>query len=489
MPRACYKRKCVVATASRARKRNRANLPTAEEVQETDDDETQGEELGEEDEDETESTAQDMRAECEALIRQAFDEIGMDVDSYRACFNACVEKAIGTSMVSATSWSRWGGYKNFNFKMTCVAVLCKTTGKLHCPTATAIVVAYTLLRIRKVSIQEDALAYILMEICKTLDHGCVKAAIRFYKDNPDVILMLQDTCPFEQPSSWPPMARNRKREQGQIANVAVATRFDSEKPHHGQLLLNSTGSEASDATLEGIQTYTVQVPRTITREEAELALQSILEPLRELETPESSLLKHLTLPRLKVLSVHDKRLVLLWVNSTNPELFLEWKKETQEDLEQYRWTETVKRKLPETRTGDPARTVLKRMEERAKTGPSHSSLDDLAFLREAFEDQERRGIDPAFYQEMSQWMSRIEHKVDEQAATSAKVLKKMEKLDLVDEQVTGQAANGAKVLKRLGLVLAKLNETPEPMTEDVESCHSGDSLMNTAIKDSLWDDE
>lgn len=308
------------------------------------------------------------------------------------------------------------------------------------------------------------------------------------RNNPDAILMLQDT--FEQPSSWPPMKRNRVREQGQFANVAVATHFDSGNLHRGQLLLKSKSQEASDAAPESDQTYEeVQVTCTVTRQEAEQALEGIIELLRNLETPESSLLKHLTLPRLKVLSVHDKRLVLLWVNSSNPELFLGWKKETQEDLEQYQWTETVKRKLPVTRTGDPGETAFQRMEESAKTGRNPSNPDDLALLRRIFEDQERRGIDPAFYQKMSQWMSRIEHKVDEQAATTAKVLKKMDKLDLVDEQVTGQAANSAKVLKRLGLMMAKLNETPEPTTEDAESCHSGDSLMDTAIKDSFWDDE
>lgn len=497
MPRARYKRKFVDAAASSARKKSRAGSPTVEEFQETDDDdETQEEIDGDKGEDEL--TAEEIRAECKTLIRQTFDEIGMDVDSYLVCFNACVEKAINTGMVYATSWSRWGGYKNFNFKMACVAVLCKTTGKLHCPTAPAMVAAYSLLRIRKVPVQEDALAYLLMEICKTLDLDCAKAAIRYYEDNPDVILMLQDT--FEQPSSWPPMKRNRVREQTQLANVAVVGYVDPEKPYHGQLLLNSTGSEAPDATPESFQTYKVQVPRTITRQEAEQALESIIEPLRELETPGNSLLKHLTLPRLKVLSVHDKRLALLWLNNTNPELFLKWKKETQEDLEQYRWTETVERKLPETPTNDPASTIFKRMEERAKEDPNPSSLKDLALLKEIFKDKEKCGIDPAFYQKMTQWMSRIEHKADEQAATSAKaleklekldlVLKKLEKLDLVDGQVTEQAATSAKVLKRLDLVLDKLNAASVPMTEDAEPCHSGDSLVDfTDAKSPLFVDE
>ncbi|KAM0485502.1 hypothetical protein ACHAPX_001489 [Trichoderma viride] len=360
------------------------------------------------------------------------------------------------------------------------------------------VVAYILRRIRMVTIQEDALAYLLMEICKTLDLGFVKAAIQYYEDNPEVILMFQDT--FEQPSSWPPMSRNKAEEQGQFAKVAVVGYVYPKKPHHEQLLLNSTGSEAPDATPESIQTYEVQVRRTITRQEAEQALESIIEPLRELETPKNSLLKHLTLPRLKVLSVHDKRLALLWLNNTNPELFLEWKKETQEDLEQYRRTETVKRKLPQARTGDPAGTVFKRIEERARKDPNPSSLKDLALLKEIFKDKENCGIDPAFYQKMTQWMSRIEHKADEQAAASAKVLKKLEKLDLVlkklekldlvDGQVIEQAATSAKVLKRLDLVLDKLNAASAPMTEDVEPCHSGDSLVDfTDAKSPLFVDE
>nr|WOD46185.1 hypothetical protein [Trichoderma atroviride] len=463
MPRARYKRKCAVAATSRARKRNRANPPTAEEVRETNNNKTQQQEL--EKKDEAKLTAEEARAVCEALIKQTFSAVGMDVDSYRACFRSCVEKAISTGMVYATSWAHWGGYKDFNFKMMCVAVLCQTTGKLHCPTAPTLVVAYTLLRIRKVVIQETALAYLLMNICKTLDLGCAKAAIHHYEDNPDVILMFQDT--FEQPSSWPPMSRNKVEEQGQFAKVAVLGYVHPEKPYHGQRSSKAKGPKSSGTAPERLQTT--------------------------LNTPEISLLKHLTLPRLKVLSVRDKDLALLWVKNTKPETFAKWIKETKEDIKQYQWVETVKRKLPQMRAGDLAGTVFKRMEERAMEDPNPSSLEDLAVLKEIFKNRERCGIDPSFYEKMNQWMLRMEHKADEQTATSAKVLeameklekldlvlKKLEKLDLVDEQVAEQAATSSKVLKRLDLVLAKPNETSEPMRGDAEPCRLGDSLVDFA---------
>ncbi|KAM0523815.1 hypothetical protein ACHAPE_001067 [Trichoderma viride] len=346
MPRGRYKRRCVVATASRAPKRNRADaqiLPIVEAVQETNDNETQEEVV--EEKNEPELTAEEVRAVCEALIKQTFNAIGMDIDSHLACFRACVGKATSTGMVYATN--------------------------------------------------------------------CL---------------------------------------------------------------------EAADATVSDDQTYKVKVSHTITRQEAQQALQSIIEPLRELDTPESSLFDHLTLPRLKVLPVGDKRSILWWIKDIDPEIFAEWRRETEQDIEQYQWTETVKGTLPETWTDHPADTVFRRIEERAKTDPDPSSIKDLALLKEIFKDQERHGMDPIFSQKMSQWMLRMEHKADEQAAAIDRLLKK---LDLVDGQSAEQAATSAKVLKRLDFVLDKLNKVSEPMTEGAEPCHSGDSVVDFADAKSL----
>ncbi|EHK39442.1 uncharacterized protein TrAtP1_007085 [Trichoderma atroviride] len=482
MPRARCKRKCVVVATSRAPKRNRTDPqypPIVGEVLKINDHENHEEVV--EERDGAELAAEEIRAVCEALIRQTFSAIGMDVDSYLACFNACVEKAISNAMVYATAWSKWGGYRDLLCKMAYVADLCQTTGKLHCPTAPAIVMAYTLLRICKVTTRAAGGLPRVMEICKTLE--CAAPAIRHYEDHPDVILRLPDS--FEPPEEWPAMVYNNVTEQGgQVAKVDTGC-LDIDKKHRGQLLLKLKDLEASDA-VDSDQTYKVEVSRTVTRQEAQQVLQSIIEPLRELETPESSLFDHLTLPRLKVLPVGDKRLILWWIKDIKPEIFAEWRKETEQDIEQYQWTETVKGKLPETWADHPADTVFKRIEERAKTDPDPSNIKDLVLLKEIFKDQERQGMDPAFCQKMTQWMLRREHKADEQAATIAKLHKK---LDLVDEQAAEQAAASAKVLKRLDLVLAKLGETSEPMTEDAESL-LGDSLVDfTDAKSPLFINE
>lgn len=511
MPRGLHKRKCAAVAAGRAPKKNRPNLSDDKEFEDTSDADSQY------DEEEVEvindvKVTEEEYAECETLIRKAFYKIGMDVDSYPVCFHACVAKAIDTRMVHATSWSRWGGYKDFNFKLMCVAQCCKKTKKLHSPTAPAIVVAYVLLEIRNISRKEEIAAYSLMEICKTFD--CAASAIGNYEAHPDVILKFDEA--FEQPSSWPLMSRNKDSEQSQFAKIALVRRFYPRMPHHEQLPPKSKSPEAADAIKESDQTYEdVQVLCRITREEAQKALEEIIKLLRNLEWPESSLLQYLTLPRLKVLPAENKRLVLLWMKDMKSELFSEWKKETEEDLEQYQWTETVKRKIPETETTGPASAVFKRMEERAKEDPNPSSLEDLALLKKMFNNKATFGMDQAFYEKMDQWMLRLEHKADEQAAISAKVLKKLEKLDLVDGQVAEHTATIAKLQKKLDsvseqaaehavqqtaaitslqkkldFVLAKQNDTSEPMMEDTEPCHASDNLIDFVdVKNPLFIDE
>ncbi|KAL7893022.1 hypothetical protein HDV63DRAFT_413511 [Trichoderma sp. SZMC 28014] len=474
MPRGRYKRKPVAAAAGRAPKKNCPGLSDDKEFEDSSDAEYQYDEEEVEDMDEFEATEEEQ-AECETLIRQAFDRIGMDVDPYLVCFNACVEKAIDTRMIHSTSLSNWGGYKDFSVKLICVAQLCKKTKKLHCPTAPAIVVAYVLFEIRKIFRQGRSLLCPLMQICKTFD--CAASAIGNYEAHPDVILKFDEA--FEQPSSWPPRSRRKLSEQPQFTNIALARRVDL---HHEQLSLTLKGPEASGAVLESDQTYEhVQVTRTITRQEAQEALEEIIKPLRNFETPECSILQCLTLPRLKVLPVDDKRLALWWMKDTEPELFSEWRKETEEDLEEYQWTETVKRKIPETGFNGPATAVFKRMEERAKEDANSSNLEDLALLKKMFNNKATCGMDQVFYDKIDQWILRLEHKMDEQAAISAKALKqleKLEKLDLVDGQVAEQTATIAKLQKKLEFVLAKQNETSEPMMEDTEPCHPGDNLID-----------
>ncbi|KAL7925970.1 hypothetical protein ACQKWADRAFT_329022 [Trichoderma austrokoningii] len=422
MPRGRYKRSYVGAAAGRAPKKSRFDLSDDEEYlyQETDDTDSEEEEF--EEIETAEKTTEEVRAICEAHIKQTFNVIGVDIDSYFVCFKACVEKAISTGMIYATTWSNWGGSKDFNVNMARVADLYKATGKLHCPSAPAIVLAFTLLRILKVTMRANSGISCMIDIFKTLD--CAASAIRNYEDNADVILTVHDA--FEQPNSWPPTVLNKTAAQTQVAKVAVASRANSEKLHHGQLLLK----------LKALKTYEVSVLHTVTRQEAHEALQSIIEPLRIIDTPASSLFSRVTLPHLKVLPVDDKRLVLLWIRNIKPEKFAEWRKETEEDLEQYQWTEMVKCKLPETWTDHPAGTVFKRLEEWAKADPNPTR---------------RHVIDSTCYQEMSQQIIRLERSAAEQAAANAKLLHKLD------------------------LVLAKLARSPE----DGESRHSGNSLVDS----------
>jgi hypothetical protein len=103
---------------------------------------------------EPEITEEEAQAATRKLIEQTFEDIGLAPKSSPSCFEASVDKGFNIRLVYAATWSSWGGYKDFSFKMVAAANFCKRTGKLHCPTAPAIIVAWALLRICKVTIRE-----------------------------------------------------------------------------------------------------------------------------------------------------------------------------------------------------------------------------------------------------------------------------------------------------------------------------------------------
>ncbi|KAM0450301.1 hypothetical protein ACHAPV_003969 [Trichoderma viride] len=62
-----------------------------------------------------------------------------------------VEKAVSTKMLTATSWSGWSGYKDFNVKMTLVDKYTRQTEQFHTPTATQVLISLALLRVKEVT--------------------------------------------------------------------------------------------------------------------------------------------------------------------------------------------------------------------------------------------------------------------------------------------------------------------------------------------------
>jgi hypothetical protein len=343
-------------------------------------------------------TEEEAEAATRKLLEQTFKDIRLTSKSFPSCFKASVDKALNTGLIYATTWSSWGGYKDFSFKMVAVANYCKRTSKLHCPTAPAIIVAWALLRIRKVKLKEGGGVFRVMEICKTLD--CAATAIRHYEKHPDIILQLPDD--FTQPTVWPAIVRTEiaENDEATLKSPKSVSRFDPPKRNNGQLLLKLKMLEATNVTWEKDQNYEVDVPHQITRSEAENSLFAIIQQLRALETPDDSLLEHLTLPKLKVLPLEDKRLVLLWLKNTKPEQFTSWKQEVDEDLEEFQWVEKVQRKLATTWTEPPEGSVWKMVANWAKAHPTSSLIKPLVMLRTIFDDYETRGVDPVFHRKL-----------------------------------------------------------------------------------------
>ncbi|KAL6905162.1 hypothetical protein GGI43DRAFT_381547 [Trichoderma evansii] len=197
-------------------------------------------------------------------------------------------------------------------------------------------------------------------------------AIKHYHKNRDIILQLPED--FKQPNVWPLMSRDMTDERAQATSKEVE-RFHTPKKTHGNLLLKLRTLETSDTTLENDLTYEVYLPHTITRRDSQQLLRSIIKPLKELDTPATSLISHLTLPRVKVLPVDEKMIILHWIKNIKPELFSEWKREIEEDLQEYQWIKKVKKTI---------------------------------------EEKERHGVDLIFHQMMNQMMMRMEHMAAEQ---------------------------------------------------------------------------
>lgn len=451
------KRQITLAGAGKPSKKNRRNtLPAVGNIEEANDknekETTEVVDLESEPESEPKMTEEEAQAATRKLIEQTFKALGLGPESFPSCFEASIDKGYNTGLIHATTWSSWGGYKDFSFKMVAVANFCKRTSKLHCPTAPAIVVALALLRIRKVKIKEGGGVFRVMEICKTLD--CAATAIQHYEKHPDIILQLPDD--FIQPAIWPKLIRDETTEgdEAVLETPKRVNRLEPVKKNNGDLLLQLKMLEASNVTWENDQNYEVEVPHKITRKEAEKSLYPILQQLRELETPENSLLKHLTLPKLRVLPLEDKRLVLLWLKNTKPEQFSLWKKEVDPDLKEFQWVEKIQKKLTDTWTDPPEGSIWKKIAVWAKAHPDSSLIKHLVMLRTVFNDYETRGVDPVFHR-----------KLDELAKDQK-------------EMAAAQAAMNEQVKKELKNLWDKVNETCGLMTTDVSDSNKADSLAD-----------
>lgn len=84
---------------------------------------------------------EEWRALYEVLVEEVFYAIDMDPNEHQDCLQSCVNKALATRALKATSWVTWDGYEELYSKMKMVNDLIRDTGLLHCPPACDIIIA------------------------------------------------------------------------------------------------------------------------------------------------------------------------------------------------------------------------------------------------------------------------------------------------------------------------------------------------------------
>jgi hypothetical protein len=163
------------------------------------------------------------------------------------------------------------------------------------------------------------------------------------------------------------------------------------KANHAPLLFSLRNDMDMGSEFGDVSEYIVQIPRIITRAEAEGILAELLSVLEEGQAPSVELAGLITLERLKVLSRDYKSVIYWWAKAAGQVEIAGWRDQVLEDLEEYRWMEKVLQ-LPETWSTHPAYTVWKDVEDWAVRNRTCEVVPKLEKLKSIFDDQEKNGV-------------------------------------------------------------------------------------------------
>ncbi|KAM0261943.1 hypothetical protein ACHAQJ_001947 [Trichoderma viride] len=411
------------------------------------------------------------RKACAMLITNVFRIIGMNMEDYADCFNASVEKAMSTQVLQATTWSNWGGYKDLDVQMNIIASLCKSTGRYHCPPATAIVCAIALLKLKGVVITDNSELSKSLRQCKTFD--LAQTAIYYYEKFPDQIISLDEpiTGEIDIVPQTPENENDTIAQHGEVSPTVRAHR--ASKANRALLLYKLKQMELNTAaatTLNDIDTYKVQVTHTITRKQAQQDLGELIRALQNGEMPSLSMANSVTLEKLKVLTRAEKSFILLWAMNGKLNQIMSWRDSVLANLEEFSWIEEKTKQMPETWSNHPAYTVWKEVEKWAIENPTNPIIPHLTQLKVIFEDQDKCGVDAQIHQRMDDMFREIDNIKGLVKGNSAELDQKMKK---VNKQV---AESASAVTEKMKEFEDPLNYTCGLMTEGVASSQENDGF-------------
>lgn len=84
------------------------------------------------------------------VVTGLFKLIDVDPKEHVSCFHACVAKCKSTNVLTAETWSGWGGYRDVKEEMRYIVRRTEATGRYHILNAPSVVAAIAVKNMRRI---------------------------------------------------------------------------------------------------------------------------------------------------------------------------------------------------------------------------------------------------------------------------------------------------------------------------------------------------
>ncbi|UKZ60029.1 uncharacterized protein TrAtP1_001316 [Trichoderma atroviride] len=250
-------------------------------------------------------TEDTQRVLCEDVISIAFFKVGVDPDDYPACFEACVDKAINTKLLSTTAWTSWSGHRTLKARMKLAQQFTDSTKQLHCPPAPLIMAAVALKSIRRVEGTGTDETTLLMEQYKTVDMA--PTAIHNYVGNEERIIRIMYKLVLPTTEQNENIAESLREVSLDVDSFRSSRHFEPGR----------RSNVAADHAVKDKETLAVEVTCEMTRDQAEYELKDMLDLLRSKQDAAvtEDMGRRITLAHMKVLAPANKLSIVKWAKA------------------------------------------------------------------------------------------------------------------------------------------------------------------------------
>lgn len=193
----------------------------------------------------------------------------------------------------------------------------------------------------------------------------------------------------------PPALRERTMSKPSGKQTPAVPYYGSDKPNNPSLLVKLEDSR--DNKIQESESFTVEVTREITRQEAETTLQDILDLFKNEKATSVTevMVKSIKLEHMMVLSREDKSYIRKWAKSVGDTRVLWFLEQSRDELDQYHWIEMAEKPMPALWSTSPAYTIWKEVKDLLGKKGDHELIQKKLsqLLGAIFEDQEKRSPD------------------------------------------------------------------------------------------------